>query len=136
MAVLKVRFDNVLCFNNFEANFTYPKKLVNSPLEYEYLEEYPNIRYKKVNILIGANSSGKTSLGKAIWTTLLFMFNKEANPIKEMVSDKNKVASVLIDFAFKEGAFERFETIIYPSGEVKARCRAMEIKKDDSYESV
>lgn len=136
MAVLNVKFDNILCFNNFEANFTYPKKLVKSPLDYEYLEQYPNIRYKKVNVLIGANSSGKTSLGKAIWTTLVFMLNKEANPIKEMVSNKGKVASILIDFAFKEGAFERFETIIYPNGEVKSRCRAMQIRKDDSYESL
>ena len=136
MAVLKVKFDNILCFNNFEADFTYPKKLVKTPLDNEYLINYPNVRYKKVNIIIGTNSSGKTSLGKAIWKTLGFMYNKEANPIKEMVSDKDKEASILIDIVFAEGLFERFETIIKPNGEVLARCQWVQLKKDDSYESL
>ena len=51
MAVLKVKFDNIICFNDFEADFTYPKKLVKTPLDNEFLLNYPNIRYKKVNIL-------------------------------------------------------------------------------------
>lgn len=136
MAVLKVKFDNILCFNDFEADFTYPKKLVNTPLENEYLINYPNIRYKKVNIIIGANSSGKTSLGIVIWKTLKFMYKKESEPIKNMVSDKNRVASILIDFVFPSGLFERFETIINPDGTVLARCQKIAIKKDDSYESL
>ena len=136
MAVLKVKFDNILCFNNFEADFTYPKKLVKTPLDNEYLINYPNIRYKKVNIIIGTNSSGKTSLGKAIWKTLRFMNNKESEIVKNMVSNKNKDASILIDFVFHNGFFERFETIIKANGEVLARCQSIEAKKDDSYESL
>lgn len=136
MAVLKVKFDNILCFNKFEADFTYPKKLVKTPLDNEYLTNYPNIRYKKVNIIIGSNSSGKTSLGKAIWKTLGFMYNKEANPVKEMVADKNKEAYLMIDIVFAEGLFERFETIIKPNGETLAKCQWVQIKKDDTYDSL
>ena len=136
MAVLKVKFDNILCFNNFEANFSYPKKLVKTPLEHEYLINYPNIRYKKVNIIIGSNSSGKTSLGLAIWNTLRFMDKKESELIKKIVSNKNKDAFILIDFIYPNGLFERFETIIKANGEVLARCQSINAKKEDSYESL
>ena len=94
MAVLKVKFDNILCFTNFEADFTYPKKLVKTPLDNEFLLNYPNIRYKKVNIIIGTNSSGKTSLGIAIGLTMHFIRTKEAEPIKSLVSDNSKEAYV------------------------------------------
>ena len=62
MAVLNVKFDNILCFDNFEANFTYPKKLVKTTLENEYLSNYPNFRYRKLNVIVGSNATGKTSL--------------------------------------------------------------------------
>jgi ABC-type proline/glycine betaine transport system ATPase subunit len=38
--------------------------LKNSTIEGEYLAEFPNINYKKVCIFMGANASGKTSLGR------------------------------------------------------------------------
>lgn len=136
MAVLKVRFDNILCFNDFEADFSYPKKIVKTTLDSEYLLDYPNIRYKKVNIIIGTNASGKTSLGKAIWKTFIFMINKESKPFKDLVSDKNKEATILMDCVFKEGVFFRFEAVIKPDGDINARYRKIDLLKTDTYESV
>lgn len=136
MAVLKVKFDNILCFNNFEADFTYPKKLVKSPLDNEYLINYPNIRYKKVNIIIGTNSSGKTSLGVAIGLTMHFIRTKEAESIKSLVSDKTKEAYILIDCAFPNGHFFRFETKITADGIVTSRYQGLEMNKDDTYSSL
>lgn len=135
MAILRVEFDNILCFKKFEADFTYPKKLVKSNLENEFLLNYPNIRYKKVNILIGSNASGKTSLGKAILTTFLFIRDKEAKPLKDLVSNINKKANILMDCVFSDGVFFRFEAIIQPSGLVDVRYRKIKLLKNDTYES-
>ena len=135
MAVLKIRLDNILCFNGFEANFSYPKKLVDSPLDYEYLENYPKMRYKKVNIIIGSNASGKTSLGKAIWTSFRFLCNKEGDRLKEIVSDKTKEASIMLDCVFSNGLFFRLEVKIQ-GGDILARYTPIRIRKDDTYESV
>lgn len=136
MAILRIKLDNILCFNDFEADFSYPKKLVNSSLDYEYLRDYPKMRYKKVNIIIGSNASGKTSLGKAIWTILRFLLNKEGERIKEIVSDISKDAYVLLDCVFSNGLFFRLETKVQTNGEILARYYAIQINKDDTYEKV
>lgn len=78
MIIMDLRLDNIYAFKNFHANFSYPKKIVNTNVEYEYLSEFPNFRYKKVNIIMGANSSGKTTLGKAI--IAIFNFIQRDNP--------------------------------------------------------
>ena len=63
MVVLDVRLDNFYAFQNFHMNLTYPKKIVGSSIKDEHLPNRPNFRYKKVNIIMGANASGKTTLG-------------------------------------------------------------------------
>ncbi len=136
MAVLRVKFDNILCFNDFETDFTYPKKLVKTPLDNEYLINYPNIRYKKVNIIIGTNSSGKTSLGKAIGYVMYFIRTKEAEVIKSIVSNKDKEAYILIDCAFPNGQFFRFEAKVETDGTVTARYQGIEMDKNDTYLSL
>ena len=55
-------------------NMSYPKKIVDSTIEEEFLEERPNFRYKKVNIIMGGNATGKTSLGR-----LLMLFTNYLN---------------------------------------------------------
>lgn len=136
MAVLKIKLDNILCFNDFEADFSYPKKLVNSPLDFEYLEHYPNMRYKKVNILIGSNATGKTSLGRAIWTTLRFIVNKEGERLKEIVANPSKDAFILFDCVFSTGLFFRLEVKILATGDILARYSPFKINKRDTYEMV
>ena len=66
MIVLNVMLKNILGFSDFNINFSYPKKIVNSIIENEHLAGRPNFRYKKVVLLMGANATGKTSLGKAL----------------------------------------------------------------------
>ena len=66
MIVLNVILKNILGFSDFNINFSYPKKIVNSIIENEHLAGRPNFRYKKVVLLMGANATGKTSLGKAL----------------------------------------------------------------------
>ena len=135
MAVLRLELDNIFCFKKFEADFTYPKKLVKTSLDSEFLKDYPNMRYKKVNILIGANSSGKTSLGIAIWKTFLFIKDKEAKPFREMIADSNREASVLMDCAFEDGQFFRFEARMSTDEQIYVKYREIALRKDDTYES-
>lgn len=136
MAVLKVRFDNILCFNNFEANFLYPKKVVGSSLENEYFYNYPKLRYKKVNILIGPNASGKTSLGKAIWKTMSFINNRESASIRSLISDPTKDAYILMDCAFEYGYFFRFEAKLLNNEETLVRFQEIDMDKNDSYKTI
>ena len=66
MIVMNLKLNRIYGFEDFEISFTYPKKVVNSIIEDEYLEGRERFRYKKAVILMGANATGKTSLGKAL----------------------------------------------------------------------
>ena len=66
MIVLDVLLKGVYGFDDFSINLTYPKKLVKSILGDEHLEGRERFRYKKVNLLMGSNATGKTSLGRAL----------------------------------------------------------------------
>lgn len=136
MAVLRLKLNNILCFNNFDVDFSYPKKLVNTNLENEYLKGFPNIRYRKLNIIVGSNASGKTSLGKAIWKIFLFLHKKEANIITELVADNQKDSYILIDCVFPEGLFFRAEIKILINGEILVKYQELRLKADDTYESI
>lgn len=136
MAVLKVKFDNVLCFDGFEADFTYKKKLVKTSLEHEYLENYPNMRYRTLNIIVGSNATGKTSLGKVIWKVFLFIYKKEADIIKGLVSEPNKDAYILMDCVFSEGLFFRIEIKVLKDGDILVKYQEVELQSDDTYETV
>lgn len=137
MAVLKVEFDNFLCFDNFSTDFSYPKKLVDSNLDGEYLAKYPHIRYRKVNIVMGSNASGKTSLGQAMWHVFLFLKEKESNNITSLIRHKNKACSVLMDCVFNNGYFFRVEIKKEPNNdELLVRLRELQADPDDTYEKL
>ena len=136
MAVLNVEFDNIFCFNNFKANFTYPKKLVKTCLEDEYLKDFPNIRYRKVNIIVGSNATGKTSLGKAIWKVFLFIRTKESINIEDLVSDTDKNAYILMDCIDSDGSFFRIEIKRLITKEILVRYQVLSASPDDTYETL
>ena len=69
MIIMRVKADNILCFNDFEINMSYPKKIVNSPVENEWLSERTNFRYKKVNILMGGNATAMRPSYAVVSTT-------------------------------------------------------------------
>ena len=51
MIIMDIKVDNLFAFKNFHMNMSYPKRIVDSTIEKEYLEKRPNFRYKKVIIL-------------------------------------------------------------------------------------
>ena len=75
MIIMDVKLNHVYGFGDFHINFTYPRKLKDKPemslIGTEVLDGRERFRYKRAVILMGANATGKTSLGKA----LLRIFN-------------------------------------------------------------
>ena len=102
---MDIRLDNFMAFKNFHMNMSYPKKIVNSYIEEEFLKDHPNFRYKKVNIIMGANASGKTSLGRMLMNIFNFMDKKEMEKITGVICDTHKKATFSMDFVTYDGDF-------------------------------
>ena len=142
MVVLDISLDNFYAFKNFHMNMTYPKKIVGSSIKEEHLAERPNFRYKKVNIIMGANATGKTSLCRALMKIFNFITNKNYEMLVEAICDRTQPASFVLDLAFKSNIFYRVHCVIAPcEGDsytvesVKVEVRKTKILAKDSYES-
>lgn len=141
MIVMDLNIDNFFAFKNFHMNMSYPKKIVNSNIENEFLKERENFRYKKVNILMGGNATGKTSIGRMLMAIFNFIDKKEYTNLLEKICDKNKEASFSMDFVVQSYKLYRLNVKILPPKnkksdvELKVYTRSTEIKLRDSYES-
>lgn len=75
MIVLNLILDGIYGFDDFNINFTYPKKIVNSIIKDENLEGRERFRYKKAVILMGQMQQEKRAWAKhcfgflTIWLT-------------------------------------------------------------------
>lgn len=101
MIIMNLKLDNILCFKDFNINFSYPKSLRKSNIENEYLDQLSSFRYKKLNIFLGSNACGKTSLMKSIWNILLFLSKKEKGFIDHIANKEEKEAYIEIDLVEK-----------------------------------
>ena len=143
MIVMNIYLDNFMAFKNFHMNMSYPKKIVNSYREEEFLKDHPNFRYKKVNILMGANASGKTSFGRMLMNIFNFMDKKEMDRVTRAICDTSKKATFSIDFITIEGdCLYRVTTRIdpktketYKDTDVNICVNYVKIGAKDSYES-
>lgn len=98
MIIMDLKVDNFLAFKNFHMNMAYPKKIVDSYIDAEYLIGRENFRYKKVNILMGGNATGKTSIGKILMMICNFIKRKESINIINNVADAKRDAVITMDF--------------------------------------
>ena len=98
MIVLNLELDNLFGFKDFKINFSYPKKVKNSSIKDEFLKDRPNFRYKKVNIILGANATGKTSIGKAMMAIFNFLKRKEIITVTQYIRDIEKTMKFSMDF--------------------------------------
>ena len=141
MIIMNVKLNNLCAFKDFHINFSYPKKILNSTIENEFLPDFPNFRYRKVNILMGTNASGKTSLGKMFKNIFSFIRRRELVNITDSIADVEKESDFLIDFIPNKTHLCRVEVNIPPKGDEEYsidRCKIsikwVKIKKEDSYE--
>lgn len=142
MIVMDVKINNFFAFRDFHMNMSYPKKIVNSYIENEYLKERPNFRYKKVNILMGANATGKTSFGQMLMIAFNFIQKKEFSYIANCVCDKSKEAYFAMDFILEDFTLYSMQLIIHPmkneeytDENIDLKIDQIKINKKDSYES-
>lgn len=96
MIVMSVKLKNIYGFDDFQIDFTYPKKIVNSLISEEHLPGRERFRYKKAVVLMGANATGKTCLGRALKG--IFDFIKDSNPAHLYEMATGERASFSIDF--------------------------------------
>ncbi len=145
MIIMNVELDNLLLFHNFSINLSYPKKVVHSSIPNEHLSGRPSFRYKKLVILMGANATGKTALGKVLRGILNFISRKEAASIVPLIDNCQHPASFSIDLAFPEdytlyrvsAHFKNRKNINdeYSSEDINVSVKHVIIRKNDSYEA-
>lgn len=133
MIILNLTLNGIYGFNDFNINFTYPKKIVNSIIEEENLEGRERFRYKKAVILMGANATGKTSLGKALLCIFDYITNGNPLSLSEMVS--GEFGNFCIDFVNGDYRLQRLSAVISKKkDEVIIQYKDAEIGQLDSYE--
>lgn len=133
MIVLHLKLDKIYGFQSFEIDFTYPKKVVNSILEDEHLKGRERFRYKKAVILMGANATGKTSLGRALLKIFSFLNTGNTALLLDMVSEDG--ASFCMDFVNQGFTMHRISVdISHAEEDIQLRYETTEIDAMDSYE--
>lgn len=140
MVVMKLKADNLYDFNDFSVEFSYPKKIVGNPLEKEYLKNFPNFRYRRFNVIIGANSTGKTTLGQLLNSIFVLLNRKEISGLIDCINDKNRKSSFEIDIVLKDILYRT--KCVFPShsdgdnrSNIKLSIRSTPLVKNDSYET-
>lgn len=141
MIIMDIKADNFFAFKNFHMNMSYPKKIVRSTINGEFLKDRKNFRYKKVNILMGSNATGKTTIGKLLMLFANYFQDGETGRFKPFVNDKMKNASMSVDFVTGSNNLYRFELRMRPKtndGKVNLETDTniffTAINQDDNYE--
>lgn len=142
MIIMDIKIDNLYAFRKFHMNMSYPKKIVNSTIEQEYLVDRPNFRYKKVNIIMGGNATGKTSLGRILMLFVNYFKDGSYERFVNIIDDREQMASLKIDFVTTENLLYRFEMVItpkqqdeYTEKDVNITIYCTDIDKKDNYEN-
>lgn len=147
MILMNFKADNLYLFKDFELKLSYPKKIVNSGIAEENLENYPNFRYKKTLIVMGANATGKTRLGKVLMGIFNFIEKRESIHLTQMIEDTSKPAAFTIDIVLNDEknrsdyCLYRIETKVaakskpeYLSSDIQSIVKFTTIGHKDNYE--
>lgn len=141
MIIMDIKVDNLYAFKNFHMNMSYPKRIVDSTISGEYLAERTNFRYKKVNIIMGGNATGKTSLGKLLMKFANYFTDGGYNRFTSIIDDKKRAAFLTIDFVSDKEKLYRFDMRIaakenseYKEDDVDIHIYYTNINKRDNYE--
>ena len=87
---------------------------MNSYIRDEHLKERPNFRYKKVNIIMGANATGKTSFGQMLMSVFNFIHKKETAYLINRICAVKKEANFSRDFVMNRFTLYSMQIIIHP----------------------
>lgn len=133
MILLDVKLDHILGFRDFHINFSYPKKIVNSIIEDEFLPGHERFRYKKAVILMGTNATGKTTFGKALSSICAFINTGNPAFISSLPAD-GETGKFTVDLVNGNDILHRISGHIPPDTIPKISCASCPIGRMDSYE--
>ena len=128
MIIMDIKVDNIYAFQNFHMNMSYPKKIVDSTIENEFLEDRLNFRYKKVNIIMGGNATGKTTLGKLLMAFANYFVDSNYARFTNAIDDCNKPAGLIVDFVAEANELCRFELYVAPKIEERYTENHVDVK--------
>lgn len=141
MILMDIRLDNFCAFHDFHLNMSYPKKIIHSTIKNEHLSGFPNFRYQKLNILMGTNATGKTSLGMTLMYIFNFISRKEFTKLLNMINNPEKEASFSFDFVQKGKELYRINAVFfakeserYSMDQIQVTARKIDIRENDNYE--
>lgn len=100
MIITHLHIDNLYTFLDTTLDLTYPRQLTNSSIDNQCLPNRPKFLVKRVCVLSGANASGKTSLGRLLFT-FQSLLAKPAVLIHELNKcryDKTKPMRLSVEF--------------------------------------
>lgn len=141
MIIMDLKVDNFFAFKNFHINMSYPKKILDSYIEGEYLKDRENFRYKKVNVVMGGNATGKTSMGMMLMAICNFFKRKESQKLISRINDRKKEASITVDFVGNRYKMYRVDVKVIPdlddeeNYKIGVCTRVVDIGKRDNYET-
>jgi len=94
MIFLRLKVDNLYMFQDATIDFTYSRRVKGSLVEGEYLEEFPQVRFKRVCVIMGPNAAGKTTLGRLMCSINNYLFGIPVKEVRENIYDSNRPAFV------------------------------------------
>lgn len=139
MIITRLYIDNLYGFQDFELDLTYPRKQTQSLLDYEYLEDVPKFKFKRVCILMGTNASGKTSLGKVLWgiqgaiNRSDGLFITLPSHFYESICNKETVAQIKIEFVIPKSNTFHYVNIEFDQNKViNFKSRKIDLRQNDT----
>ncbi len=99
---MNLKLRKILGFDDISINFSFPRRQKKSTIGEECLRGISSFHYKKINLILGSNSSGKTSLGKVIRCICDFLSSKESANITRLVPDNVSESYIEVDFVSKD----------------------------------
>ena len=108
MLLLKLKCSNFFLFNDFTLDFTYPRKLKSEITENDEIFPSSKIKVRKHIIIMGANASGKTTLGYflcLIYNYLIARGDGADDDLKRSVNRPDFPASFTVEFSIQKTAY-------------------------------
>lgn len=134
MIIMDIKVNNFLAFNNFHMNLAFSKEDENSLIAPETFKDRPNFCYKKVAIINGSNSSGKTTFGVLLGSIFTFISKRDVTYLKSVIGNKSKDAYISMDLIVEKYKLQRLEIkISHTKSKIELRVLETLIDKDDSY---
>ncbi|GBU10117.1 hypothetical protein AwWohl_12550 [Gammaproteobacteria bacterium] len=135
MIIMRLVLDNIASFKHAEFNFSYPRKIKDSTIDYEYLEGRENFRFKRVNILMGANASGKTMFGRILCDIRTYISKGALDLCDLFFINDNADSFFELDFVDPaKHMLYRIHTRFNIEGILEENLYSVKIAKSDSYE--